>query len=167
MSTARRRKQWRDYARRKRARILAEVARSRTTCPRRAGRTECGGILETIVLRDGRTALRCPRCERLRAGICLECPAKVYGRVGWARRCRFHFMRACLYQSAKWRANNHKRVIEYHRRRRQLKREELKASCRRWREQNPEKVRAYNEIYKLRRRARTRARIHDELRRSA
>jgi len=76
------------WARQKRARERAMARQSARVCPRRFGRFGlCGGVLETIVLSGGATVIRCARCERFERGICRDCPQRVAGKVGYARRC--------------------------------------------------------------------------------
>lgn len=78
------------YARAKRERQLAELQRTSSTCPRKAGSGRCGGVLETIIERGGGTRVACPLCERRKRGICRDCPKPVAGRVGTALRCAEH-----------------------------------------------------------------------------
>lgn len=47
----------------------------------------CGGRLLEDVDRLGRVVVRCPLCERKRAGVCRLCPRAVNGRRGWAVYC--------------------------------------------------------------------------------
>lgn len=158
MDIARRRASWRAYQHRKRAQRLAQACRERITCPRHFSQQEdCGGRLETIVLPGGATTIVCPRCERLYAGICLECPRPVYGRVGLARRCVAHHRLAVLRHSEEWRQRNLAYVTRANQRRYADHREEQKAAARRWRLANPEKVRAQSAAGTARRRARREA----------
>lgn len=155
---ARRRASWRAYQRRKAAKARAQACRARITCPRRfSQQEECGGRLETLVLPGGATTTLCPRCERLKAGICLDCPQPVVGRVGVARRCAEHRRLAGLRHSEEWRQRNLAYVKRANRRRYHEHREEQKAASRRWREAHPEKVREQNVRGTARRRLRRQA----------
>lgn len=138
----RRRMAWRNYQRRQRAADLARRQQSRTTCARRFGSAECGGRLETVVLRDGSTAVRCERCERLKAGICLECPRPVDGAVGWARRCAFHHARELRNATRRWRRNNPDRAQRSQRRYYRRHKREHDAASSDWKRAHPEKAKA-------------------------
>lgn len=151
---ARRRASWRAYYRRKRAKAIAQACRARITCPRRfSQQEECGGRLETLVLPGGATTVVCPRCERLQAGICLECPQPVYGQLGLARRCAEHHRLAGLRQNQEWRQRNLASVLRHNRERYHLHRAEQIAAARRWRREHPDEVRAQNAAGTARRRA--------------
>ena len=157
-NVARRRASWRAYHRRKREQVLAQRRRERATCPRRFGPyEECGGRLETLVLPGGATTIVCPRCDRLKAGICLECPRPVYGQIGLARRCAEHHHLAGLRQHEEWRQRNLAACARADRRRYEAHREEQKAASRRWRQLHPDKVREQTARGTARRRARREA----------
>src|SRR5690349_6881306 len=84
----------REYARRRREAALNRARRTARLCPKRLGRFgTCGGLLEAIVLPGGRWELRCPRCELVNAGRCVDCGAPVVGTVRKARRCALHLAR--------------------------------------------------------------------------
>lgn len=154
-NVARRRATWRAYYHRQRAKVMSAACRERITCPRRFSQhQECGARLETIVLPGGATAIVCHRCERLKSGICLECPLPVYGRVGVARRCAEHRRLAALRQCEEWRQRNLAYVARANRERYQEHPEEQRAYARQWRMENPEKVRAQSAAGTARRRAR-------------
>lgn len=58
------------------------------TCDFKVGpHARCGGALEFGTDRLGRTLIRCARCERRKAGICMLCPRRVVGCVGKALYC--------------------------------------------------------------------------------
>lgn len=150
----RRRASWRAYQHRKRAKALAEARLARTTCPFRFNQVEeCGGRLETIVLPGGQTKVVCERCERLRAGICLECPRPVAGRIGMARRCAHHLHLAGLRHREAWRQRNLKYCQLANKARYRLHRDEQRAAARRWRRAHPDKVREQTARGTARRRA--------------
>jgi hypothetical protein len=150
---ARRRASWRAYYQRQRAKVLAQACRA--TCPRRfSQQEECGGRLETLVLPGGATTVVCPRCERLQAGLCLECPQPVYGQRGLARRCAAHHRLAGLRHTAEWRQRNRAYVLRANRARYHLHRDAQIAAARRWRREHPDQVRAQNAAGSARRRAR-------------
>lgn len=145
--TPERRKYDREYARRRRAEKLAAKNASASTCQAKLGRFGvCAAVLETVTDGNGRTALRCPMCERKARGICRDCGLPVAGQVRKAIRCTYHTKAA---KDAAWRRCRD-RDPEAHRRssrrnyqrndeRRRRKNEYKKA----WRKANPEKVRAY------------------------
>lgn len=148
--TSDRRRYFREWARRKRAQAWERATSGRTTCPKRFGRYECGGVLETVVLRTGRTAVVCPRCERCRAGLCLDCAARVNGQPGKARRCAYHQRLAINVAMAKYRANNRALV---NRRAKLAARRHAQRNAdykRLWRAAHPEKVAAQKRRYFLR-----------------
>lgn len=152
---ARRRASWRAYQHREQAKRMAAACRARITCPRRfSQQEECGGRLETLVLPGGATTVICPRCDRLKAGVCLECPQPVYGQIGLARRCALHRRLAALRHTAEWRQRNRAYILRANRARYHLHRDEQIAAARRWRQANPEKVRAQNAAGTARRRLR-------------
>src|SRR4051812_37594755 len=62
----------------------------------------CGGILEYSIDTVGRVVEKCPLCERRRAGICRDCPARVEGEVGKALRCARCKREAKRQQEAAW-----------------------------------------------------------------
>jgi len=127
MSTAAARRRWRRYVHRKRDRKLALARRSRTHCPRRFGPHECGGLIETIVHRDGATSLRCAWCERCQAGICRDCPEPVAGRVGSAIRCARCRHTKRVNERRQYRRDNHEKELARAARYRASHREQLRA----------------------------------------
>ena len=86
----RRRRYGREYAQRKRDRALDERRRRNgDKCPRRFGHYGvCGARLFSETTRKGTVRIRCPACERMARGICMNCPNPVDGYPGKARRCR-------------------------------------------------------------------------------
>jgi hypothetical protein len=132
-----------------------------TGCPRKFGPyAVCGAVLEMITV-DGKLVVTCPACERLRRGICLECPSPVDGTVGAARRCRVHKKAAHLAEAERYRERNR----DAHNRRQKLymRQPEVRArnltNLRDWRRANPEKVKAQ--------RLRQELRAYQQLRRMA
>lgn len=150
MSFDRRRYQ-REYARKRHEAEIAQRSRGVGTCQRRFGRFEvCGSVLETIVLRGGTTRTSCPRCERFKAGICRDCPARVAGRVRKARRCAACTEEAHHESIVKYRTNNRRLV---NRRAKLAARANWKRNAdykRLWRLAYPEKVAAQKRRYYLR-----------------
>jgi hypothetical protein len=145
-----RRRYFREWARRNRMRAWERATSGRATCPKRFGKYECGGVLETLVTRDGRTRVVCPRCERCRAGLCLDCAAPVEGQPGRARRCAYHKRVALTHMQRKYRANNRALV---NRRAKLAARQHAQRNAnykRLWRAANPEKVAAQKRRYYLR-----------------
>jgi hypothetical protein len=142
-----------DRSRRRRDVVLARARQARRTCPRRFGQYECGGLLDTIVLRGGATAIICPRCTRTNAGICLDCPAPVDGKVRWARRCAVCRHRAVRQCDIKYRSNNLELVRRRDREGRRARRAKAAAACRRWRQNHAPRVAAYEAARSPRRRA--------------
>lgn len=146
-----RRRYGREYARRRRERLLTDARQGRGTCPRRFGRFGiCGGVLQTAVLRGGSTVTTCPRCERFKAGICRDCPQPVAGQVRKARRCA-----GCTAQS------HHESIVAYRTTNRVLVNRRAKLAARKnrqrnnnykrlWRAAYPEKVAAQKRRYMLR-----------------
>lgn len=88
-----RRRYARLYARRQREAALNVARRTERTCPKRLGRNGlCGGLLEGFTQPDGTWYLRCPRCDLVNAGRCVDCGAPVVGTVRKARRCARHWI---------------------------------------------------------------------------
>lgn len=168
------------WRRRKYEKALAARSRGQATCSRRFGRFgACGGVLETDVQRDGSTVTTCPRCERLKAGLCLDCGCRVAGTVRRARRCAICTERERIAAQRRYKERHREAVnrraklaarvrmadpIERARRLAQKKawRENnvvrVKLSKRKWRLQNRpggwltrEKYEAYHRAYRLRR----------------
>jgi hypothetical protein len=75
-------------ARNAREQALAAAQFGQRLCPRRYGPGVCAGILETTIGSGGRTLVRCPRCERRKAGLCRDCNGRVEGEIGRASRCK-------------------------------------------------------------------------------
>lgn len=145
-------RQW--HQRRRDAALEREQLRL-ARCPRRAGPGVCRGVLETYIDDKARTRVRCPFCERRRAGVCRDCSAPVYGAIGRAMRCAKHAHDA---QHRSMRASEER----HHEQRRAAGREyynkpEVKARRneykRLWRKQNPEKVREQKKRFVERHRA--------------
>lgn len=106
-------------------------------CRARHGVGRCGGVVESVVLLSGQVRSHCARCVRFRAGICRDCPGRVDGTVGKAKRCRACRRRAMADAQRTYR-------------RRHL--EEVRARDRAWR-QSPaqrEHKRAYDRAYRRR-----------------
>lgn len=96
-----------------------------------AGRCKLDGFLVEVVTHPTRrTELRCPGCERRRAGLCLDCDTRVTGR---RYRCPVHQRAA---QRAHWRRYKSRHVS----------REEHAARMRKWYQRHREE-----EIARLRR----------------
>lgn len=119
---ARRREIWRTSKARARARAIAKM-QSGVTCRVALGphRLCLGRVLEEVD-RLGRVRYTCTRCTRRRAGICQECPRRVYGTRGQALYCHDCKRRAVAAHNAKWVAHNRERknasVRAYRRRKR-------------------------------------------------
>lgn len=133
------------YARKRREAKLAAANAGARTCQRRQGPGTCGGALvERIDRTIGRVTVVCPRCERRKAGLCLECPRPVEGMVGRALRCAEHKKRALRAALARYQAAN--RESANARARESYSdpavRERRNAYKRLWRKANPEKVAA-------------------------
>ncbi len=154
MTALERRAHDRAMKRQQRRRRYLAACMGRATCPKRFGRYECGGLLELVVLHDGSTAIHCPRCERLRAGICLECPRPVAGAVGWSRRCLEHTrLEHGRRSSRRWRLHHPRDARRAWRTYHQRHKAARNAAARAWRLTHPDQVAAYAERYNAKRRA--------------
>ncbi|NUR19527.1 MAG: hypothetical protein HOQ12_08350, partial [Gemmatimonadaceae bacterium] len=140
----------RRYAAKRRERALAEKNRSARTCQKAVGRyAVCGGRLDSFV-ENGRAVLDCQRCDRVARGLCIDCPARVDGTPGRARRCAACKRLAFLATHEKYRANHREELARKGRR----KYRSLKERARRneykklWRQSNPSRVaRSKREAY--------------------
>jgi hypothetical protein len=116
------RKQDRDRKRRIAARKVAERNRCATHCQFRIGKHGlCGGRLEDVVDRLGRLHVVCRRCERRKAGVCLDCPRKTQG-MAW--RCTDCTRKAERHYNARWVETHRERKnasVRAYRRRRSLR----------------------------------------------
>ena len=151
-----RRQYAREYARRRRAEQLAALNAGASTCQARLGmHGRCGGLLETITDGQGRTSLRCPLCERKRAGICRECGLPVAGQRGKALRCEHHMK---VEHDRAWRRHRerdpeaNRRASRRNYQRNAERRRQKNEYKRQWRLANREKVRAQKRRSALRNR---------------
>jgi hypothetical protein len=155
----RRRRSWREYARRKRERVLAVRQRSAQRCQKGHGLGICGGPLETTVNRLGRAVLSCPWCDRQARGICRDCPRPIAGGRN-ALRCASCRDAAKRRQIAQYQIRHHDEIVKRHRQsqrdctpeQRQAKLEYKRA----WRKANRDKVAAQKRRAALRQPARVR-----------
>jgi len=147
----------REWHRRARAAKLEAARRGRQSCPQRFGRGTCGGRLEAIVLPGGRVEVACERCERYKAGLCIECGFRVYGTPRKAIYCRHHFERAKIRSANIYRETHRAKIRRASRlRMRRLQKERVEYN-RLWRLANPDKVAAQKRRYDERHRAEVRA----------
>lgn len=150
----RRRRRNTAWARKRRAAALAEQRRTAATCPKRQGLSVCGGTLRVEVDRLGRSVLVCERCERQQRGICRDCPARVEGQIGRAKRCRRCKAIARNEQVRAYTKRHHARVLA--RSRAAYAKPEVRAARneykRRWRQAHPEQVREQKRRYVARHR---------------
>ncbi|MDB4893447.1 MAG: hypothetical protein JWL61_5302 [Gemmatimonadetes bacterium] len=105
----------------------------------------CRCVLRIEVVRGGATVTICDWCERKRAGLCRDCPRRVYGTVGKAMRCEACARRRVREHDKKHRSDPEvRRQIESRNRKRYRAeasyRERKCARRREWAARNPEKV---------------------------
>lgn len=140
----------REWARRKRARLLAEQRATAHHCPYRMGPATCGGELR-LVRNAARQWIRsCPRCERRVRGICQDCDNPVEGRIRSALRCRPCKRKGLSASTARYVAR-HRGLVR--RKARRYARQHREARCaykRLWRQAHPEKVRDQKRRYAVR-----------------
>lgn len=149
MNTTRRRSAQRRSAAQKR--LARQAARNAGQMVCQVG--FCGGTLLTDIDALGRTVVRCPQCERRRAGICRDCPRPVAGTVGRALRCaacadrrrRAQIRQSVARHAEEIRAKNRQRFREQNADPRARAR--LLEYKRLWRKANPDKVRAQKQRY--------------------
>ncbi|CAN5922084.1 hypothetical protein BH11GEM2_BH11GEM2_38260 [soil metagenome] len=142
----------RNYARGRRDAALAARQGGELRCVRRFGPDGlCGARLELITDGNGGTITApCPKCERLRRGLCADCPARVEGKIGRARRCAACKHRANTESVARHVARNHDEILAAARRSYQenddvrRRRNEYKRA---YRKAHPDKVRAQKQRY--------------------
>lgn len=146
----------REWARRKRAALLAAERREATTCPRRMGPGICGGTLRWTRAVDRSWKRSCPRCERREAGTCQDCDQPVAGRVRSALRCATHQRRRQLQHGHDYKQRHYATVRRKWRKYHKSHASEKAAYKRLWRKLNREKVRAQKRRYALRQKARAR-----------
>lgn len=122
MSPEQLRAYWCQLARGRRERRDLEANRTALTCRHRTGRGVCGGSLETVIRMGGATAIVCQRCERRKAGRCVDCGQQVDGALRLALRCAPCRKAACVASRRLYQVRYPERVRqssrEYQRRRR-------------------------------------------------
>jgi len=138
-----RKKYGREWRRRKYERRLAVLNRGAMTCQRRFGRFGiCGGALHVGGV--------CHRCERLKLGLCADCPAPVAGMVRKARRCAACAKRAFLESMARYR-ETHRALVNRRAKNAARKNRQRNADYKRlWRAANRDKMAAQKRRYSLR-----------------
>jgi len=149
VTAERRREISRKAARRKRDREMTERRNGLKYCPRRFGLYGvCRALLFYETTRDGGVRVRCLACERMKRGLCADCPRRVEGASRRARRCA-----ACKRIEHTRASERHTRKDPDRRQRMQRKAfQRLQADPERheraleykqaWRQANPKKVRA-------------------------
>lgn len=112
--------------------------RGAATCDRKFGpNARCSAVLDLAIV-DGRLVESCPACARMAKGVCRDCPRRVYGTVGKARRCA-----ACDHREKNRREKIRMRRPEF--RIRNL------ANMRKWRKAHRERHCAHLKAYRTRR----------------
>lgn len=114
----------------------------------------CRGALDIEVVRGGHVVTVCQRCERRKAGLCRDCPKKVYGTVGKAMRCEWCAKQTKREHARRWMAdpdNRAKKNAGYRARTKtQESRAKRAANRRAWCAKNPEKVKRHHRNFLLR-----------------
>lgn len=173
----RKRRQSREWRRRKKAAELAATNATATHCQRKQGPGKCGARLEHRIV-QGRVVTTCPGCARRQRGICRLCPAKVAGTVGYALYCE-----PCKRDATKESARRHYRrnrteILRRDKKWRDALPDDVKASRlmqkKMWRRANPERVAASKARERERRREKIlayhrerRARLREQIREKA
>lgn len=144
----------RRYAALQRDRKWAAEAMNRERCPRFLSRgLRCRALLHSRVV-HGETVPFCPRCDRKRKGLCVDCgKAPVNGRVGYAVRCAGCQRLALLTNTQRYQERHPDRIKRaWVARKRRLEcdpaaKTESSERKRLWRLANPAKKRRYAEAW--------------------